>query len=47
MTSDASIVDRDAPYRDADLPIDDRVEDLLARMLPEEKVASPTSCSDD
>ncbi len=37
--TDASIVDRDAPYRDADLPIDDRVEDLLARMLPEEKVA--------
>jgi beta-glucosidase len=38
MTTDASI-DRDAPYRDAELPIDDRVEDLLARMLPEEKVA--------
>ena len=39
MTADTSIVDRDAPYRDADLPIEDRVEDLLARMLPEEKVA--------
>jgi beta-glucosidase len=39
MTSDASIVDRGAPYRDADLAIEDRVEDLLARMLPEEKVA--------
>lgn len=37
MTSDARIVD--APYRDADLPIEARVEDLLARMLPEEKVA--------
>ncbi len=39
MTSDARIVDRDAPYRDAELPIEDRVEDLFARMLPEEKVA--------
>ena len=39
MTIDASIVDRDAPYRDAELPIEERVEDLLARMLPEEKVA--------
>ena len=39
MTADTSIVDRGAPYRDADLPIEDRVEDLLARMLPEEKVA--------
>ena len=38
MTTDASI-DRDAPYRDAELPIEERVEDLLARMLPEEKVA--------
>ena len=39
MTPDAGIVDRDAPYRDAELPIEKRVEDLLARMLPEEKVA--------
>ena len=39
MTPDASIVDRDVPYRDADLRIEDRVEDLLARMQPEEKVA--------
>jgi beta-glucosidase len=38
MTTDASI-DRDAPYRDAELPVEERVEDLLARMLPEEKVA--------
>ena len=38
MTTDASI-DRDAPYRDAELPIDERVEDLLARMMPEEKLA--------
>jgi beta-glucosidase len=38
MTTDAS-VDRDAAYRDADLPIEERVEDLLARMLPQEKVA--------
>ena len=34
-----TIVDRDAPYRDAELPIEARVEDLLARMLPDEKVA--------
>jgi beta-glucosidase len=38
MTTDATI-DRDAPYRDAELPLEERVEDLLARMLPEEKVA--------
>ena len=39
MTVDTGIVDRDAPYRDSTLPIEARVEDLLARMLPEEKVA--------
>jgi beta-glucosidase len=37
------VVPPDAPYRDATLPVEDRVEDLLGRMTLEEKVAQMVS----
>jgi beta-glucosidase len=39
MTAETGIVDRGAPYRDPELPVNERVKDLLARMTLEEKVA--------
>jgi len=35
-------VDEDAPYRNPDLPVTERVEDLLARMTTEEKIGQMT-----
>ncbi len=39
----AQAVPRDAPYRNAALPVEDRIEDLLGRMTLEEKVAQMVS----
>ena len=35
----------DMPYRDPSRAVDERVEDLLARMTPDEKVAQLTAIS--
>src|SRR6516225_11045705 len=32
-----SVAQTDLPYKNASLPVDDRVKDLLSRMTPEEK----------
>ena len=40
MSGGVSSSDETPPYRDPDLPVDQRVEDLLARMTLEEKIAA-------
>ena len=42
-TSQAQQVSDDAPYRNASLSVDARVEDLLSRMTLEEKIAQITT----
>jgi len=39
MSTETGIGERHAPYRDAGLPVEERVDDLLARMSVQEKIA--------